>query len=229
MKTPTIKQFIAASVMIHGLLILLILPALTQNREVATEHQVWLAASPHTPLQQPARKKKTAAADAARTAQAEPEKPVPAATAQKIEKAEESTKRYTVADENAAPSKSNTSSVVPQEKTVTAGGKQHPLSQASEVYGEQALGSSGAAYFIKRVMPAYPPVARRLGKEAVVNLRLTISQQGKLEKVELLNDPGFGFGEAAITAIERSTYHPATLNGVAVASRAQLKINFRLG
>jgi protein TonB len=115
-----------------------------------------------------------------------------------------------------------------QPTTPLAGGGTHGPSAGTPPDMVEQLGSSGAAAFLHRVLPAYPPIARRFGKEGEVTLRLSIDANGRLERVEVLNDPGHGFAEAAVRAMERSSYSPATKDGVGISSRALVKISFRL-
>jgi protein TonB len=91
-----------------------------------------------------------------------------------------------------------------------------------------AFGSATGPAFLRRVMPVYPEQARRLGREGRVVLRLTIDARGNLLKVQVLQAPGFGFEEAAVNAVKRSSFRPATVNGKAVTSIARLPIRFAL-
>jgi periplasmic protein TonB len=88
-------------------------------------------------------------------------------------------------------------------------------------------GATGPA-FLRRVLPAYPELARRLGKEGRVVLRLTIEARGNLLKVEVVQRAGFGFEEAAVAAVKRSSFRPAMVQGQAVTSVAKLPIRFVL-
>lgn len=90
------------------------------------------------------------------------------------------------------------------------------------------FGSATGPAFLRRVIPVYPEQARRLGREGRVILRLTIDARGNLLKVEVLKAAGFGFDEAAVAAIKRSSFRPATVKGQAVASIARLPIRFVL-
>ena len=90
------------------------------------------------------------------------------------------------------------------------------------------FGSATGPAFLRRITPVYPEQARRLGREGRVVLRLTIDARGNLLKVEVLQAPGFGFEEAAVDAIRRSSFRPATVNGQAVASIARLPIKFAI-
>ncbi|MFQ3573844.1 MAG: energy transducer TonB, partial [Thermodesulfovibrionales bacterium] len=90
------------------------------------------------------------------------------------------------------------------------------------------FGSTTGPRFINRVMPTYPLVARRLGKEGRVVLRLTIDDSGKLVNVDVIESAGYGFTESAIEAVRQSTFAPANKDGKPVISRALLPISFRL-
>ncbi len=116
-------------------------------------------------------------------------------------------------------------------------GKAAPVQNAAESKGgkagdrsitETSFGATGAPAFIHRVLPVYPSLARRLGKEGRVVLKLLIDRHGKLRGIEVLESAGFGFLEAAIAAAKQSTYAPAIRNGEAVASAAILPVRFRL-
>ncbi len=93
---------------------------------------------------------------------------------------------------------------------------------------EPELGAIGAAAFLHRAIPRYPPVARRLGREGTVTLRLAIDAHGALRNVEVLRGAGYGFTEAALDALERSTFRPAVRGGRPVDSRAVLRVVFAL-
>lgn len=80
----------------------------------------------------------------------------------------------------------------------------------------------------QRPSPRYPPSARRLGKEAVVQLRLLVDENGRVERVENIGKKeGFGFDDAAVDAANRTAWKPATKDGVRVKMWVDLKIEFR--
>lgn len=93
---------------------------------------------------------------------------------------------------------------------------------------ETEFGASGAPTFLKRQMPVYPLLARRLGKEGMVVLRLFINEKGRLLNVEVIESAGYGFTESALEAVKMSTFSPAHENGVNIPSRALLTIRFVL-
>lgn len=94
--------------------------------------------------------------------------------------------------------------------------------------GDTLIGQRGAPYFIHQEVPVYPALARRLGMEGRVLLKLLIDANGKLLKVEVIESAGYGFTEASIEAVKKSTYAPGVQDGVRVATRALLPVRFRL-
>ena len=74
----------------------------------------------------------------------------------------------------------------------------------------------------------YPPVARRQGKEGTVILRLYILGNGTIVRMDVVDDPGFGFTEAAIGAFEGLDARPATKNGRPIAVSMLFPVRFSL-
>lgn len=70
--------------------------------------------------------------------------------------------------------------------------------------------------------------ARRMGREGVVGLKLHIDEHGNLVQAEIIEKSGHGLDEAALKAVQQSTYYPASRNGQSVESRARLNIRFEL-
>jgi protein TonB len=93
---------------------------------------------------------------------------------------------------------------------------------------ESEFGSTDGPSFLKMIKPEYPRLARRLGKEGKVVLRLLIDEHGRLVNVEIVEKAGYGFDEAAIEAVKASSFQPAKLNGISVACKALLPVRFRL-
>jgi len=93
---------------------------------------------------------------------------------------------------------------------------------------ETEFGTGVSPSFLHREMPIYPAFARKLGKEGKVVLRLTIDEKGNLLNVEVLEAAEFGFTEAAVDAVKKSTFFPAKKNGKPVASKALLPVIFTL-
>jgi protein TonB len=74
----------------------------------------------------------------------------------------------------------------------------------------------------------YPPLANKQGIEGIVYLELYIDQKGELRNIIVLKDPGYGFAEAAIKALESAKCIPAKANGIPVAVRYRYPIRFAL-
>jgi protein TonB len=90
------------------------------------------------------------------------------------------------------------------------------------------FGSATGPAFLRRVLPVYPEQARRRGQEGKVVLRLCIDARGNLLQVTVLEGAGFGFDEAAVDAVKRSSFRPATISGKTVDCIARLPIRFVL-
>jgi TonB family protein len=93
---------------------------------------------------------------------------------------------------------------------------------------ETEFGSTGAPAFVNRQMPVYPMMAKKLGKQCRVILRLHINEKGRLLNIEVVEPAGYGFTEAAIEAVKMSTFSPAHEKGAGIASKALLSIRFIL-
>jgi protein TonB len=81
-----------------------------------------------------------------------------------------------------------------------------------------------------RTIPPYPAIERRLGREGVVTVRLTIADTGFVSDVTLLKSSGHkGLDDAALAWIKKHwRYKPALRNGMAVASSTTAQMKFEL-
>lgn len=100
--------------------------------------------------------------------------------------------------------------------------------ESSQQPYDTEFGASEAPSFLHREMPVYPLFARKQGKEGKVILRLTIDEKGNLRNVDVVEQAGYGFAEAAVEAVKKSTFLPAKKHGKPVASRALLPVRFSL-
>ena len=82
---------------------------------------------------------------------------------------------------------------------------------------------------IRRPSPRFPIMAKRLNKkEGKVLLRVLIDENGKVIKAEPAGkEAGFGFDDEAMSAARKSTYKPATKDGVPVKFWHTLAVEFR--
>ena len=77
--------------------------------------------------------------------------------------------------------------------------------------------------------PPYPPLARRMGEEGKVILRVNVSPQGLAESVEIKTSSGSQrLDDAAVNAVKRWKFIPAKRGDTPVQSRVLVPIIFKL-
>ena len=74
----------------------------------------------------------------------------------------------------------------------------------------------------------YPKMAMKQGIEGVVYLELFIDEEGNIRRINVLKDPGYGFAEAAIDALQGIKCKPALVNDKPVAVRFRYPVRFKL-
>jgi TonB family protein len=81
-----------------------------------------------------------------------------------------------------------------------------------------------------KTLPRYPDFARRAGVEGQAILRAVIGIDGSVGSIVVLreNPMHVGFGEAAIEAVSRWSYHPGTLRGAPVPVEITITVTFAL-
>ncbi|MEQ8215850.1 MAG: TonB family protein [Smithellaceae bacterium] len=128
-----------------------------------------------------------------------------------------------LAQESQLPSKANVMSAASAASAAPTGDKTTNSGVLDTKFGEV-----DAPRFLHRELPLYPHRARRLGREGKVVLKLFIDQAGKLRDVAVVEPAAYGFTEAAVEAVKKSTFAPARRHGQSVASRAIINIRFHL-
>jgi len=99
----------------------------------------------------------------------------------------------------------------------------------SDGRGRGAGGLIGPGSDGGNVPPEYPQAARRAGQQGTVIVLASCSATGVVEDVALAQSSGFPLlDEAALEAVRRWTFAPATLDGVAVASFVRVPVDFVL-
>ncbi|MCR5217981.1 energy transducer TonB [Treponema sp.] len=94
---------------------------------------------------------------------------------------------------------------------------QHKISAVPVIPGNEVL---------SRIV--YPPMALKQGIEAVVYLELLIDSKGQIRNINVLKDPGYGFAQAAIAALDGISCIPASSNGKNCAVRYRYPVRFTL-
>ena len=80
---------------------------------------------------------------------------------------------------------------------------------------------------IKKIQPAYPPLARQARIQGSVLLQAQISKEGTIEHLTLISGHPM-LAPAAIEAVKQWRYKPYILNGEPVEVDTQITVNFTL-
>lgn len=81
---------------------------------------------------------------------------------------------------------------------------------------------------IEMVNPSYPFELRRQGVEGTVVLEFTVNLQGNVQEVMVVSSPDPRFDSAAVAAISKAKFVPATHNGHTVYTRLRVPITFSI-
>jgi TonB family protein len=81
---------------------------------------------------------------------------------------------------------------------------------------------------LDRVIPRYPPMARRMGIQGAVVVRGIVRRDGTIDNVEVIKDLPQGLGDAAADAVRRWRFRPATYRGEPIDVYYTVTVNFRL-
>lgn len=109
--------------------------------------------------------------------------------------------------------------------------RQQASVSAAPAAGSDAGATAGthAAVLVKNTPPRYPTAAMRSNQEGWVELAFTITADGSVNDVKVIDaQPRHVFDRAAIDAVTRWKYQPATQDGSPVASNKRQRIEFKL-
>jgi protein TonB len=84
------------------------------------------------------------------------------------------------------------------------------------------------AKLVKKVIPAYPPLARTARVFGVVHLLGIIAKDGTIQNLQLISGHPL-LAHAALEAVKQWVYQPTLLNGQPVEVIAPIDVNFTLG
>ncbi len=82
---------------------------------------------------------------------------------------------------------------------------------------------------IRKVDPAYTSQAIAARVEGTVTLYAEIGTDGRARNIRVVRSLGYGLDEAAVQALRRWRFAPATRNGRPARTPATIEIPFRLG
>ena len=81
---------------------------------------------------------------------------------------------------------------------------------------------------ISRTDPEYSDEARLARVQSQVVLDITVGEDGKARDIHVATGAGFGLDEQAIEAVKAWVFRPGAKDGNAVASKAQVELNFHM-
>jgi protein TonB len=81
---------------------------------------------------------------------------------------------------------------------------------------------------VREIQPIYPEIARKARIQGPVILEAVIDKEGNVTAVRALRGLPMGCTEAAIDALQRTKFKPATMNGRPVAVYYVLTVVFKL-
>ena len=82
---------------------------------------------------------------------------------------------------------------------------------------------------LKRVDPEYPAVMKMVGVEGEVNIKASLNEKGRIEKLDVVNATNQDFIPAAIAAINQWEFAPAMLDGKPIKSEVVIPFQFKVG
>jgi TonB family protein len=88
---------------------------------------------------------------------------------------------------------------------------------------------TAGAQLTHRVEAQYPESALRNGVQGYVDVQFTITPEGTVTNATVVrSDPGDVFNKAALDAVRRWRYDPRVIDGRAVGSQSQVRVQFKL-
>lgn len=135
-------------------------------------------------------------------------------------------KRESKEESTQASSQQRTNSTTDSEQANSPSGSP----QVSPSLGAQNGRSINAspAYF-NNPAPPYPEAARRMRREGVVTLLVTVETDGLASSISIRSSSGHQtLDDAAIKAVQSWKFKPGEINGVAVQSKVEVPIRFSL-
>lgn len=81
---------------------------------------------------------------------------------------------------------------------------------------------------LERIVPTYPREARVAGIQGSAVVRGIVRRDGSISSLDIVQDPGYGLGDAALIAVRRWRFRPATYRGEVIEVYYTITVNFRL-
>lgn len=115
-----------------------------------------------------------------------------------------------------------------QQAAAEASRQQQPATAAASSQPTASGGTHGAV-LVRNVSPRYPTTAVRSNQEGWVEVTFTVTPEGNVDDVKVVDaEPRHVFDRAAVEAVSRWKYQPATQDGAPIASQDKRRIVFKL-
>ncbi len=116
-----------------------------------------------------------------------------------------------------------------QQQQADSSRQQQSASTTAAAASDGAAGGTHGPVLLRNVNPRYPTTAVRANQEGWVEVSFTITPEGNVDDVKVLDaEPRHVFDRAAVEAVSRWKYQPATQNGTPVAAQDRRRIVFKL-
>jgi len=102
------------------------------------------------------------------------------------------------------------------------------VSPSTSLQGVKAIGVILPPVRISYVPPVYPPLAQRMRYQGAVVLRLTVSPQGDVTNVEVVEGQPHGLTNEAVRAAKQWRFRPASRGGEAIEATVDVTVQFNL-
>lgn len=111
----------------------------------------------------------------------------------------------------------------------TEAARQPATSAAPATAAATSSAATHGPVLVRNVSPRYPVTAVRANQEGWVEVSFTITPDGNVDDVKVVDaEPRHVFDRAAVEAVSRWKYQPATQDGAPVASQDKRRIVFKL-
>ncbi|MBV8157846.1 MAG: energy transducer TonB [Dyella sp.] len=116
-----------------------------------------------------------------------------------------------------------------QQQQATDSSRQQQAATTTAAAGDSSSSTTHGPVLVRNVNPRYPTTAVRANQEGWVEVTFTITPEGNVDDVKVLDaEPRHVFDRAAVEAVSRWKYQPATQNGTPIAAQDRRRIVFKL-
>jgi TonB family protein len=91
-----------------------------------------------------------------------------------------------------------------------------------------AMAQTASPSVVSKVDPQYTDVARIIGVNGTILIKLTIDERGTPLDPRVIRGLGYGLDESALAAVRAWKFKPGLKYGVPVPAQATIEVNFRL-